>query len=146
MQSLSLKTYLIIRLILFFYSILSLLPFCIMSAFSRYYFALIWFSYASVSLKAKSLTIHMKEGNSLETSSGSQSSSSYPDLICNSLDKLMIKLSVFSAFSSIVPMLLYRNELERSKASRKILVSWFSSSSNAPMPSLSISINFNGCP
>ena len=142
-QSLSWKTCFISLLILFFYSIPSELPFCWQSAFSKYCLAVMALSYMSISLRLKSRTTHKKEGNNFYNSSGSQSSRSY-DLICNSFDKLMIRLRLLRADSSIVPIELYMKKDESSKASKKILVSWFSSSSNAPIPSLSITIIFKG--
>jgi hypothetical protein len=45
-----------------------------------------------------------------------------------------------------VPMLLKMKKLLRSSASKKIFVSWFSSSSKAPIPSESISKILRGCP
>lgn len=144
-QSRSPNTYFINLLIRFFYSIESEEPFCIINAFSRYCFGEIAFSNESVSLRAKSLTTHMNEGNNFWTSSGSQSSRT-SDFIWSSFDRLMISDKLFSAFSSIVPMLLYRkNELSR-RANKKILVSWFSSSSNAPIPSLSMISTLRGWP
>lgn len=52
----------------------------------------------------------------------------------------MTRDRLVSAFSSIDPTLLKTSRLQRSKASRNILVSWFSSSSNAPSPSVSMII------
>lgn len=63
-QSRSLKTCFINLRILFFYSMLSELPFCCIRAFSRYYFGEITLSPESVSLKAKSLTTQRKLGKS----------------------------------------------------------------------------------
>lgn len=144
-QSRSPNTYLISLLMRFFCSIESEEPFCIISAFSRYYFGEIAFSKESVSLRAKSLTTHMKEGNNFWTSSGSQSSKT-SDFIWSSFDKFMIKDKLFRAFSSIVPILLYKKNELNSRARRKILVSWFSSSSNAPIPSLSMISTLRGWP
>jgi protein tyrosine/serine phosphatase len=76
-----------------------------MRAFSKYCLAEITFSLESVSLRAKSLTTHKKEGNNFYTSSGSQSSRS-SDFIYSSLERLMISEILFKALSSIVPILL----------------------------------------
>lgn len=115
------------------------------SAFSRYYFEEIWFPYRSCNLRLKSRTTHKNDGKYFYISSGSQSPST-SDLIYSSLDKLMIKLKEFIAFSSMVFILLNMKLEQSNIASRKILVSWFTSSSKAPMPSLSITKLYNFSP
>ena len=58
----------------------------------------------------------------------------------------MIRLSEFNAFSSIVFIELKMKLDESNSANRKIFESWFSSSSNAPIPSESITSTFIGKP
>ena len=61
-QSLSLKKSVISRLILFLFITASEVPFFSLSAFSKYYFAVIGFFSSSTSLREKSRTTHRKLG------------------------------------------------------------------------------------
>ena len=88
-QSLSWNIVRMSLLILFFFSIMSEVPFYSLSVFSRYSLELIVFPIWSLSLRAKSLTTHMNEGKYLEILSGS--SSDCPDLTWISFERLMIK-------------------------------------------------------
>lgn len=105
-QSRSLKKFRIRRLMRFFFSTLSEVPFYSLNALSRYSLEFIALPYQSKSFNAKSLTTHMNYGKYLATSSGS-ASSAFCFFIYNYFDRLMIKDKFQSAFSSIVPIELY---------------------------------------
>lgn len=145
-QSRSLKKLLSSLLILFFCSTLSENPFWLPSAFSRYSLLVIGSYSASTSCSVKSRTTHMKLGKYCAYSSGSVSSFTPPALICMCLVRLITRLSCWSAFSSMLPTLLYMKKLAKRIASEKILTSWLESSSSAPRPSVSRTSTLIGSP
>ena len=86
-QSLSLKKLMSSFLMLFFLITMSDVPFWSFRAFYRYYWGLIFLPFSSSSLRAKSLTSHIKVGKQFRMSCLSDS-----DPFCSILLKLMIKL------------------------------------------------------
>lgn len=157
-QSLSLKKCLMRRLIRFFYSMLSLEPFYCWRACSKYCLEVMAVPVVSRRRREKSRTTHRKEGKYFAISSGSHSPNTSV-FICSSFERfiyiewykhemniLTISDRLLIAFSSIVPILLYMKYEHSSKAIKNIFVSWLSSSSNAPIPSLSMRRIFNFSP
>lgn len=117
-QSLSLKKVVSSFLILFLRCACSFVPFWGLNAFYKYSWGLIGNPFSSTSLRAKSLTSQSRLGKHYIIVCLSLSSP-----FCNNLLKLIIKLKLWTAFSSILPTLLYIKKDERSIAIRNILVS-----------------------
>ena len=68
----------------------------------------------------------------------SSSVSPFSELTVRDLDRFTTRDKFVSAPSSMVPTLLYTSKEHSNRESKKIFVSWFSSSSKAPNPSVSI--------
>ena len=100
----------------------SVKPLWIAKDYSRYSLELIGSPSKLSNLSEKSRTTQRKVGKYLANSSGSASSNNSL-LIYSSLERLMISCRLFSAFSSMVPILLYMKKELRRRAKRKILVS-----------------------
>ena len=145
-QSLSLKNDFMSLLILFFCSTPSEKPFYGYNAFSRYSFEVMGSPSKSINYSAKSLTTHMKDGKYYPYSSGSISSVTPVDFKCMCLVKLITSERFESAFSSILPTLLYMKYDDINIAIENIRTSWLESSSNAPKPSVSSTSTLIGSP
>lgn len=135
-QSLSGKKCLKSFLTIFFYMVVSDKPFYSSNAFSKYDLALIYSPILSSKTKLKSLSNHIKNGNSY------LKSFSFGICIYNCFTNLRTLNSWFNDFSSIEPTVLKINIELKSKFKKIILLSLFSFYSKLPNPSLSIIKNF----